>query len=81
MTKVIHLGTYAAIFVWHGVEIFVPPPSSKPDLWVVANVCLGAAGFCVCYLWCLWRLVEESGILIDFGLAKKAKTDVDKKKQ
>ena len=80
-TKVFHLGSYLAMLVWHGVEYFVSPPTSKPDLWVVANVCLGAAGFGLCYLWCLWRLVDQSGILVDFGLAKRAKIESEKKKQ
>lgn len=70
-TKVLHLGTYAACAAWHVVESFVPPPSSKPDIFVVANVCIGAAGFAVCYLWCLWRLAIESGILEDLGIVKK----------
>lgn len=63
MTKILHLGTYAAIAIWHAVELTMQPPSSKPDLFVVGNVCLGAAGFAVCYLWCLWNLIAESRIL------------------
>ena len=43
-SKVAHLGTYAAMLAWHAIVFFVLPPESKPDLWVVANVCLGAAG-------------------------------------
>jgi alpha-1,3-glucosyltransferase len=78
-TKAIHLCTYSAMIVWHGVEMFVRPPSNKPDLWVVANVCIGAAGFGICYLWCLWRLAIESRILVDFGLLKQS--DTEKKKQ
>lgn len=62
-TKVIHLSTYAAMIAWHGVEYFLAPPSNKPDLWVVANVCIGATGFGICYLWCLWRLALDMGIL------------------
>jgi len=79
-SKVLHLATYAAMLVWHGVELFVAPPASKPDLWVVANVCIGAAGLGTCYLWCLWRLVDDSGILVDLGLAKPTDADVEKKK-
>ena len=70
-SKLIHIGTYAGMIGWHVVEAFVPPPENKPDLWVVANVCLGAAGFGICYLWCLWRSVEASGLLWDLGLVKK----------
>ncbi|WPH00053.1 glycosyltransferase family 57 protein [Acrodontium crateriforme] len=76
-TKIVHLPIYLAMIAWHVVEAFVLPPTNKPDLWVVANVCLGAAGFGMCYLWCLWRLVEESGIL---GNARKT-TDAVKKTQ
>ena len=81
--KVVHLGTYVAMLVWHVVEFFVPPPESKPDLWIVANVCLGAAGFGLCYLWCLWKLVVESGILEDIGLVKKMtqRLETEKKRQ
>ena len=78
-TQVMHLGMYIAMAVWHGVEAFVQPPASKPDLWVVANVCLGAAGFGICYLWCLWRLVDESGILADLGFTKRV--EAEKKRQ
>ena len=80
-TKPLHLGTYAAMLVWHGIEYSVSPPANKPDLWVVANVCLGAAGFGACYLWCLWRLMDESGILSDLGLAKQRKAEGGKKRQ
>lgn len=77
-SKVAHLGSYVAILGWHAVVAFVEPPKDKPDLWVVANVVLGAAGFGLCYLWCLWRLVGESGLLSVFE--RKAK-QVEKKRQ
>ncbi|KAF2480497.1 ALG6, ALG8 glycosyltransferase family-domain-containing protein [Neohortaea acidophila] len=79
--KILHLGTYLACIAWHVVEAFFLPPTNKPDLFVVANVCVGAAGFGVCYLWCLWRLLSESGILQDLGLVKKEKLDDDRKRQ
>lgn len=77
VSKLIQLSTYAVMVVWHFAEAFVPAPEQKPDLWVVANVCLGAAGFGICYLWCFQRLVIESGIMSDLGLIKKR---VDEKK-
>ncbi|KAK0353901.1 Glucosyltransferase-like protein [Friedmanniomyces endolithicus] len=80
VSKVLHLGVYATMVAWHVVEAWVPPPNGKPDLWVVANVCFGAAGFGLCYLWCLWRLVEESGLLSGKGPAKR-REEVSKKKQ
>ncbi|KAK5738326.1 Glucosyltransferase-like protein [Elasticomyces elasticus] len=71
VSKILHLAIYAGMVGWHVVEAFVPPPEDKPDLWVVANVCLGAAGFALCYLWCLWGVVEGSGMLYDVGLLKR----------
>ncbi|KAF1986125.1 glycosyltransferase family 57 protein [Aulographum hederae CBS 113979] len=62
-TKLLHLSFYLAMIVWHAAEGFVAPPSNKPDMWVVLNVLVGAAGFGVCYLWCLWMLVKKSGLV------------------
>ncbi|KAG2169557.1 hypothetical protein JADG_009296 [Aureobasidium aubasidani] len=64
--KAMHLFFYAAMIGWHFAEAFVQAPANMPDLWVVGNVCVGAVGFGLCYLWCLWHLVAESGIL-QFG--------------
>ncbi|KAI5459818.1 family 57 glycosyltransferase [Mariannaea sp. PMI_226] len=74
-TALLHWSFYVLMGAWHVANAFVEPPSDKPDLWVVANVGVGAVGFGICYLWCLWRLVQES----DFFSArtspsKKAKT-------
>jgi alpha-1,3-glucosyltransferase len=63
LTKILHLNIYLAMVGWHVVEAFVAPPANKPDLWVVANALVGAGGFGICYLWCLWNLVNKSGIL------------------
>lgn len=80
VTKILHLGTYTAMVVWHIIEATMQPPTSKPDLFVVGNVCLGAAGFGVCYLWCLWSLVVESGILKDVRRTGR-KSASEKKRQ
>ncbi|SPN97793.1 related to glucosyltransferase [Cephalotrichum gorgonifer] len=72
-TAVTHGGFYVAMAAWHVVEAFVEPPAGKPDLWVVANVGVGAAGFAVCYLWCVARLAVESGLFAGAGNAAKAK--------
>lgn len=80
VSKLLHLGTYAGMVAWHVVEAFVEPPEKKPDLWVVANVCVGAAGFGMCYLWCLWRVVEGSEMLYDIGVLKR-RSGVQKKTQ
>lgn len=66
-TKILHLGFYAAMLSWHLLEAFVEPPKGKPDLWVVLNAVIGAAGFGVCYLWCTWQLILKSGILDEWA--------------
>jgi alpha-1,3-glucosyltransferase len=74
-TNLIHGCFYLAMGLWHVFEMFLVPPPDKPDLWVVLNVLIGAAGFSICYLWCFWKLVRESGFLPTSWLAKaKAKT-------
>lgn len=62
-TAIIHGSFYLVMGMWHILEMFLPPPPDKPDLWVVVNVGVGALGFGLCYLWCLGRLVVESEIL------------------
>jgi alpha-1,3-glucosyltransferase len=71
LTKLIHFPIYLAMIAWHVAEAFVPPPEDKPDLWVVANVLIGAGGFGICYLWSLYSLASKAGI---FSTAKKQKT-------
>jgi alpha-1,3-glucosyltransferase len=44
---------------WHILEACVPPPAGKPDLWVVLNALIGAAGFGLAYLWCMWNLIAQ----------------------
>jgi len=70
-TTTLHLSFYATMAAWHVVEGFLAPPNNKPDLWVVINVGIGALGFGICYLWCLWSLIVERGF---------AETGVEKKK-
>jgi len=62
-TTLLHAAFYLVMAFWHVLELFVKPPPDKPDLWVVANVGVGAAGFCICYLWCLWRLAVEAEVV------------------
>lgn len=76
-TAFIHVSFYIAMGVWHVCEAFVLPPTNKPDLWVVANVGVGAAGFGICYLWCLWSLLDES---LGWAAARKKKAAGSKKK-
>jgi alpha-1,3-glucosyltransferase len=65
-TTIVHAPFYIAMIAWHIVEAFYPPPEDKPDLWVVANVLVGAAGFGLCYLWCLVSLIEKAGWMPKF---------------
>lgn len=66
VTTLLHSAFYLAMIAWHALELFVPPPSHKPDLYPVTNVLIGAAGFGICYLWCLWKLILHSGLLGDY---------------
>ncbi|KAM0152599.1 hypothetical protein ACHAPG_007540 [Botrytis cinerea] len=62
-TTLIHTLFYQAMVAWHLGEIFWTPPAPFPDFWVVMNVAVGVSGFGICYLWCLWSLAVESGLL------------------
>lgn len=62
-TAIIHSCFYVFMGAWHVVNAYVAPPANKPDLWVVANVGVGFAGFALCYLWCFWKLVVDSGLV------------------
>lgn len=64
MSKVLHLNIYVVMVGLHIADVFIAPPADKPDLWVVANVIVGAGGFGICYLWCLWRLVVQSELFV-----------------
>ncbi|KAI0022995.1 glycosyltransferase family 57 protein [Xylariomycetidae sp. FL0641] len=61
-TVLVHGCFYTAMAAWHVAELTIPPPPDKPDLWVVANVGVGVCGFGICYIWCLGKLIQESGI-------------------
>ncbi|OJJ84350.1 dolichyl-P-Glc:Man(9)GlcNAc(2)-PP-dolichol alpha-1,3-glucosyltransferase ALG6 [Aspergillus glaucus CBS 516.65] len=76
LTKILHFCFYLAMIVWHVLEAFVPPPPDKPDLWVVLNVLVGAGGFGIAYLWCLWKLTTQC-----WKIDRKAEEDSQKKKQ
>ncbi|KAI0873048.1 glycosyltransferase family 57 protein [Hypoxylon argillaceum] len=62
-TVAVHSLFYLAMAAWHVAERTIVPPAGKPDLWVVANVGVGFAGFALCYFWCQWKLIQESGII------------------
>lgn len=65
-TKILHFQYYVVMAFWHLLAAFAAPPEDKPDLWVVVNSCVGAFGFGICYLWCTWKLISESGLLDDY---------------
>ncbi|KAJ8130332.1 hypothetical protein O1611_g3295 [Lasiodiplodia mahajangana] len=73
-TFLIHGLFYLSMSAWHVAEQTITPPTGKPDLWVVANVGVGFAGFALCYLWCQWKLIQESGLV-----AKASKNKVKTK--
>lgn len=62
-TKILHFQSYVVMAFWHLLAAFASPPADKPDLWVVVNACFGAVVFGICYLWCFWKLVAESGLV------------------
>jgi alpha-1,3-glucosyltransferase len=75
LAALLHAPFYIAMLTWHIVEAFYLPPKDKPDLWVVANVLVGAAGFGLCYLWCLVSLIQKAGWMPQFlSVQEKVKT-------
>jgi alpha-1,3-glucosyltransferase len=74
LTKFLHLNIYLVMVGWHILEAFWSPPTDKPDLWTVANALIGAGGFGICYLWCLWTLIQKSGIMTTSGPKVSGKT-------
>ena len=61
--QIVHSTFYILALGWHLGEKAVPPPADKPDLWLLLNCVIGAAGFAVCYFWCTWQLYARSGLL------------------
>lgn len=59
-TKALHGGVYGMMVLWHVGEHFIRPPKDKPDIWTIINVGIGAAGFGVCYVWCMWQSLEAT---------------------
>jgi alpha-1,3-glucosyltransferase len=77
LTTLLHFSFYLAMIAWHILEAFVAPPPGKPDLWVVLNAFIGAGGFGIAYLWCMWKLFTQCR-QID---RQAAEEDSQKKKQ
>lgn len=81
-TRLLHLSFYVVMLIWHVLDAFFTPPEGKPDLWVVLNVLIGAAGFGICYLWCTWQLILRSDVLVDyFSFRATVRAGAAKKKQ
>ncbi|KAF7170293.1 hypothetical protein CNMCM5623_002754 [Aspergillus felis] len=76
LTKLLHSCFYLAMIVWHVLDAFVPPPEGKPDLWVVLNVLIGAGGFGIAYLWCMWRVITQC-----WQIDRKAAEEESRKKK
>ncbi|PKX91800.1 dolichyl-P-Glc:Man(9)GlcNAc(2)-PP-dolichol alpha-1,3-glucosyltransferase ALG6 [Aspergillus novofumigatus IBT 16806] len=76
LTKLLHSCFYLAMIVWHVLDAFVPPPEGKPDLWVVLNVLIGAGGFGIAYMWCMWRLITQC-----WQIDRKAAEEESRKKK
>lgn len=65
-TKILHWWYIAIMAFWHLFNAFAEPPASKPDLWPVVNAIFGFIGFAICYMWCTWKLILESGLLDEY---------------
>lgn len=78
-TKFLHLTYYVCMIAWHIIEAFVSPPSNKPDLWVVLNVLIGASAFGISYLWCTFKLIQQS--CQKDGLKSKSSVVAESKKE
>lgn len=76
-TTLLHFGFYVVMIVWHILEACVAPPPGKPDLWVVLNALIGAGGFGIAYLWCMWKLFAQCRQINRLAAAE----DIQKKKQ
>ncbi|KAK2759017.1 Glucosyltransferase-like protein [Arachnomyces sp. PD_36] len=81
VVTLLHISFYVAMVGWHVLEAFVPPPPTKPDLWVVLNVLIGAAGFGIAYLWCTWKLVQQSGLFNSSSQSSGDDTGIQQKKK
>lgn len=65
--KVLHLGVYAGAIGLHVAELTITGGIVErfPDIWVVGNVVLCFGAFVCMYVWVLYRMAEEAGLLDD----------------
>lgn len=66
--KALHLSVYAAAITLHVAELTIKGGIVErlPDIWVVGNVLVCFGAFVSMYLWVLYRMAEEAGLLDDF---------------
>lgn len=56
LSKLIIAGSYFAVVVFHIVEYSFEPPTSYPDLWVIANTTISFGCFAIFYLWLVYKI-------------------------
>lgn len=56
--KIIIVLSYIAAFSIHGIEVFVPPLSKYPDLWVILNTTVSFGCFGIFWLWLLYKMYQ-----------------------
>lgn len=54
--KIIIVGSYLAMGIFHIVDFFLEPPAQYPDLWVLLNCALGFFCFFIFWLWNYYML-------------------------
>ncbi|KAK0202839.1 glycosyltransferase family 57 protein [Desarmillaria ectypa] len=59
VVKLLSVGVYAAAFVLHLAELFIPAPARYPDLWAVANVLVCTPVFFAVWAWSVKAGMEE----------------------
>ncbi|TGJ66959.1 Glucosyltransferase-like protein [Orbilia oligospora] len=68
--KILHLGVYAGAIGLHIAELTVTEGIVErfPDIWVVGNVVLCFGAFGSMYIWVLYRMAEEAGLLDEYSV-------------
>ncbi|KAF3938397.1 hypothetical protein ABW19_dt0200286 [Dactylella cylindrospora] len=63
--KILHVGFYVAAIGLHVAELTIKGQIVErlPDIWVVGNSVLCFGAFSILYLWVLYRMADEAGLL------------------
>lgn len=56
--KLIVIGSYISMLFYHVIDIYIPPPSSYPDLWVIVNATISFSCFGIFWLWLLYKIYK-----------------------